>query len=265
MVALAGRVTPSVLAVATLATSCVDAGASVVPSGSDAVPGSALLTSAMNAAPALWLRSAAPGQRPDDAVHGESPAGLEAAHGGFRFRPEDAVDFDRAERLLQQLHLPAFAAGAENDDVFGAGRRSGARRRGARRLAAGEARGRADRQGGERAERHAFGARATGHEALFLCATAGAGTPERQLPGLLVGEVARQAQRSTCVEQRRKRGARVSASARSRAGGAPATGQRALERCAPMVGNSKITRVTRHPEASFLHCFAPTGLAVGLA
>ena len=71
-------------------------------------PGIVLCTSDASADPAPALRSAALVERADDAVDGEAVAGLEAADGRFGFRAEDAVDFDRAERLLEQLHLPCL-------------------------------------------------------------------------------------------------------------------------------------------------------------
>ena len=112
-------------------------------------PGIELCTSEVSADPAAAQRGAR--QRADDAVDGEPVARLEAAYRRFGFGAEDAVDFDRAEGLLEQLHLPAFAAGAEHDHVFG--RRRGLGRGGGRtggRDPGGDADGGA---GGERRER----------------------------------------------------------------------------------------------------------------
>ncbi len=190
-------------------------------------------------------------QRPHDAVDGQAAAFLEAADRGFRFRAEDAVHLDAAERLLQQLHLAAFAAIAEHDHVFGGGRRFRAGRRAGRRLAAGEARGGADRQRHERSERDALGARARRHEAQLGGAPACARAPERELPWLLVGEVARLGERAAVLQQRGQRGARVGAAANAPALGASTACARALKRCAPVVDNSKITRGSRHPRRPF--------------
>ena len=62
-------------------------------------------------------------QRTDDAIHRQTPARLEGAHRFFGFFSEDPVDFDGPQGLLQKLYLPAFAARAEQDRVFGGRRR----------------------------------------------------------------------------------------------------------------------------------------------
>ena len=62
-----------------------------------------------------------------------------------------------------------------------------------------------DRERGEGAERDPLGARARGHEAQLGGAPARARAPERELPRLLVGEVARLAQDAAGVEQRGQR------------------------------------------------------------
>ena len=127
------------------------------------------------------------------------------------------------------------------------------------RRAAGEARRRPDGQRGERAERDALGARAGGHEMQLGGAAAGAGTAERELPGLLVGEVARLSRAARVQQQRRAR--RCGRRGEVGAACARATGKRALQRGAPVVGNCKITRASRHARRPFSIPFCAYGVS----
>ncbi len=104
-------------------------------------------------------------------------------------------------------------------------------------------------QRGERAQRDALGPRARGHEAQLRGAPAGARASERELPGRLVGEVAR---RIGAFASSADRAELECAPRRSRPRlGAGTACERALQRCVPVVDNSKITRGSRHPRRPF--------------
>ena len=130
------------------------------------------------------------GHRADHAVGLQPAAGLEVAHRGFRFGAEDAVHFDPAEGLLEQPHLPAFAAGVEHDRVFGGrGRLGVGTAAGERGLAARDPGGGGDGEGRQCPQRDALGARAGGDEVQLRRPAASAGASERQLPGRSFGQV----------------------------------------------------------------------------
>src|SRR5262249_42570826 len=151
--------------------------------------------------------------------------------------PEDAIGAD-PERGLQQPHLAAFAAGAEHDRVFGGGGRFGVRCAGAARLltAACDARRRANRERSEGPDREALCPRARRHETQLAGAPPGPRAAERELPRELVGEIS--GARGGRLQQRGY--AQFSAAATPRSCGSCAAFTRALQRRAPMLGNSKV-------------------------
>ena len=190
------------------------------------------------------------------------------AHGCFGFGTEDAVDFDAAEGLLEQFHLPAFAARAErrscvrsSSAVRGSGRPELIVACPSARLAVGPTRERR-----QRTQRDPLGARARGHEAQLGGTPARARAAQRQLPRLLLGEVARLAQAGRA--RRAARTGRGGSLALLRARLRPARARRARERSSEASQGSTTARSRGDPDMRrrpFSICLAPTGLAVGLA
>ncbi len=200
------------------------------------------------------------------AVDREAAVCLERANRRFGFRPEDAIDFDSAERLLEQLDLAAFAAGAEGDGLFGRGRavrarwmmrwppksrqrclpsvRPSAPREPRERCAwrvssAGTNRSSAARRRARERPSESSHRSPRGEVALLLCASA-------------AGEQRGEGKRTTVVglaTGARPRAARERAFKGSSSRGRHRQDHAGIPAC----------------EASFLHCLAPTGLAVGLA